>query len=160
MATSDRKVKAGKKLHSLNAGGPKRILAATDFSSIGNRAVAYAMSLSEVLNAQVVVVHVVQPVLQVEGLDAAALAKEGEAWAKRQVQKLGSQPAAVVITHGSPVDSILREAKKHRADLVVVGSRGLSGWKKWILGSVAQRLLQMAHCPVLVVPKQARLPKK
>lgn len=136
---------------------PRKILVASDFSPVANRALGYAFALARKFGGSVVLVHAVPPVLQVEGIDAAALARRGEAKARQLAEKLKPQPDRVIIVHGQPVECIVREAKKQRADLLVVGSRGLSGWKKWLLGSVAERVLQNAPCPVLVVPKGARV---
>jgi nucleotide-binding universal stress UspA family protein len=55
---------------------------------------------------------------------------------------------------GAPVEKILHAARKHRVDLIVVGSRGLSGWQQLLLGSVAGGVLQQHDFPVLVVRMQ------
>ncbi len=140
-----------------NAPGPKKVLVASDFSPIANRALEYARSLAHAFGASVTVLHVVPPVLQVEGIDAAGVAREAESWARRQAEKLSNESDRVVIVHGTPAECIVREARRQRADLIVLGSRGLSGWKKWILGSVAQQVIQSAPCPVLVVSKGVRV---
>ncbi|GIW45802.1 MAG: hypothetical protein KatS3mg077_3084 [Candidatus Binatia bacterium] len=157
MATGNRPVKSVRPLQL--EGTIERILVATDLSPVGNRAVEYARMLADGLGANVFVVHVVPPVLQVEGVDAAAVARQGEAWARQQLANIDIDPGCITIVHGPVVDSIAKEARRRRADVVVVGSRGLGGWKKWVLGSVAQSLLQSAPCPVLVVPKGIRLAK-
>ncbi len=138
---------------------PRKILVATDFSPVGNKAFTFASQLARKFGATLALIHVVPPVFQVEGLDAAGIAREGEDWARKQVEQLRQQPEEIVIAHGDPVDTIVREAKRQKADLLVLGSRGMSGLRGFMLGSVAQRVLQQAHCPVLVVPKLARVPK-
>ncbi|HLI47951.1 MAG TPA: universal stress protein [Chthonomonas sp.] len=55
---------------------------------------------------------------------------------------------------GAPIEKILHTARKHHVDLIVVGSRGLSGWQQLLLGSVASGVLQQHDFPVLVVRKQ------
>ena len=52
---------------------------------------------------------------------------------------------------GSPADEIVRLARDVDADLVMVGTHGRRGFQRWMLGSVAERTLRLAHCPVLVV---------
>lgn len=52
---------------------------------------------------------------------------------------------------GHPADKILAFAEQNGADLIVMGRRGLSGVSRWVLGSVSDRVLQHAPCPVLVV---------
>lgn len=64
----------------------------------------------------------------------------------------------VVTRTGSPAEEITDAAKELGADLIVVGSRGLGGVQSAFLGSVSDRVLHLAHCPVLVVrpPEHAR----
>ncbi|MCW3053599.1 MAG: hypothetical protein JWN14_2769, partial [Chthonomonadales bacterium] len=52
---------------------------------------------------------------------------------------------------GHPIDRIVAVARDIQADLIVLGSRGLGGWKSYLLGSVSDGVLHHAHCPVLVV---------
>jgi nucleotide-binding universal stress UspA family protein len=52
---------------------------------------------------------------------------------------------------GHPVDTIVRVAEDQKADLIVLGSRGLGGFKRFLLGSVSDGVLHHAHCPVLIV---------
>lgn len=56
----------------------------------------------------------------------------------------------VVIGFSSVVKEIIEYAEKNKVDMVVIGSRGLSGIKKMLLGSVASGVLIYSHCPVLV----------
>lgn len=69
--------------------------------------------------------------------------------AKRK--KLKPREYQAVITHGlSPGEIIAKEAKKLKADMIVMTSHGRSGWQRWFLGSVAERTLRCADRPVLV----------
>jgi nucleotide-binding universal stress UspA family protein len=52
---------------------------------------------------------------------------------------------------GQPVHEIVRVAEKERVDLIVLGSRGMGGFKRLLLGSVSDGVLHHAHCPVLIV---------
>ena len=56
-----------------------------------------------------------------------------------------------VVREGYPATVILEEAEQREADLIVIGTRGLSGLKHLLLGSIAERVVQKAHCPVLTV---------
>lgn len=161
MAAGDRQVIGGSQCRATvrrksAALGLARILVATDFSPPATKALAYARMLAEQCGASVAVLHAVPPVLHVEKPNAAELAREGEAKARKHFEKIEPQVDEVCIVHGDPVDSIVQVVKKKKVDLIVVGSRGLGGWRGWLLGSVAQRVLQTAPCPVLVVPRQVR----
>ena len=56
-----------------------------------------------------------------------------------------------VVREGYPATVILEESEQRGADLIVIGTRGLSGLKHLLLGSIAERVVQKAHCPVLTV---------
>lgn len=69
----------------------------------------------------------------------------------------GTQPSFQGVIHvrvGSPADEIVRLARDVDADLVLVGTHGRRGFQRWMLGSVAERTLRLAHCPVLVVRRK------
>ncbi|MGB8161235.1 MAG: universal stress protein [Nitrososphaeraceae archaeon] len=71
---------------------------------------------------------------------------------KSKCEKEGIQTEIKVIGEPSPVpDSIIIYAENEIVDLIVVGTRGRSGFKKLLLGSVASKVVTYAHCPVLVV---------
>ena len=71
---------------------------------------------------------------------------------KRKCENEGVQTEIKVIGGPSPVsDSILIYAENENVDLIVVGTKGRSGFKKLLLGSVASKVVTYAHCPVLVV---------
>jgi len=57
----------------------------------------------------------------------------------------------VIVREGYPATVIEEEAIDQRADLIVIGTRGLSGLKHLLLGSIAERVVQKARCPVLTV---------
>ncbi len=67
-------------------------------------------------------------------------------------RKAGLRADGLLLKDGAPEESIARAAKKHSSDLVVVGTRGLTGFRRLVLGSVASRIIAAAPCPVLAVP--------
>jgi nucleotide-binding universal stress UspA family protein len=66
------------------------------------------------------------------------------------LQKRGVEANAVML-HGEPATLIIDEAEKENADLIVMGTRGLSAGKRWLLGSVSTHVMHHAPCNVLVV---------
>jgi len=56
-----------------------------------------------------------------------------------------------VVREGLPADEIVAEARRRRADLIVVGTHGRTGLRRFFLGSVAARVVTLARCPVLTV---------
>jgi len=68
--------------------------------------------------------------------------------------------ASSEVLSGNPKDVILEEAKKWNADLIVVGSHGRRGFKRFLLGSVSEAVAMNAHCSVVVVRGTARSARK
>lgn len=67
-----------------------------------------------------------------------------------RARKAGARATAMLV-EGVPFDQIVRAARRARADLIVIGTHGRTGFSRLFLGSVAERVVQLAHCPVLTV---------
>lgn len=72
----------------------------------------------------------------------------------QKTTKAGVHAEGLLLT-GKPEEAIARAARKHAADLLVVGTHGRTGLPRLILGSVASRIIARAPCPVLAVPRRA-----
>ena len=140
----------------------RRILFPTDFSEPANEAKQYAISLADRFGAELHLLHVVP--LVVPYPDAASpwimaeneMQRQVEAADKRLANELDStwsQQHAVVhnAVMGLAVDEILSYAKEHKIDLIVVGTHGHSGLARLLIGSVTEKLVRSASCPVLTV---------
>jgi nucleotide-binding universal stress UspA family protein len=120
----------------------RRILVATDFSDSGEAAVGVAAGYARALHAPLHVLHVFSAQeVEVTRLLAGAAAEAGP-----------DVPVTVAATGGDPAAEILRYAGEHAIDLIVVGRHGRTGMSRVVLGSVAERVVRGARCPVLVVP--------
>jgi len=77
--------------------------------------------------------------------------------ARRNLQRLARSPKgksvriSTLLAEGPPSAAIVRAAKKNRVDLVVMGTHGRTGVQRLLMGSVADRVIRTASCPVLVV---------
>jgi len=136
----------------------QHLLVPVDFSEPADTALTYAMALAGKLGARLTLVHVIHlaPLGVAEGgtvlpyLEAIeAQAQEGmeEYRAKVQAAELNVD---VVITHGVPFQSIIEVAKERQVDLIVMGTHGRTGVSHVLLGSVAERVVRLAPCPVLI----------
>jgi universal stress protein A len=148
----------------------RKIVAPTDFSPRSDAALEYAVALATALKAAVHLVHVVEePFLggewelsvrnaqQIrEQLDADARSQLAEAAGGLEAQ---GAPVSTEIRHGSAFEGIVCEARAVGADLIVMGTHGRSGLSHLVLGSVAERVIRGAHCPVLVVRTSERAPQ-
>jgi nucleotide-binding universal stress UspA family protein len=141
-----------------------RILLATDGSPHALRAAAWTARMArECRDVDVVVVHVGHlPALALGGAEVVTdlggvvegLERAGRAILDRTVREAfpeGTARVTTVYRTGEPAGEIVRAAEELRADLIVVGSRGLGQIGGLILGSVSERVLHGARCPVLVV---------
>lgn len=140
-----------------------RLLVATDFSASSKTALRAVVVLAKLLNGQVVLVHAAEPSgsLQSGPLHVDELSRKRYA---QQFQRIISASRAdevitdkVVIT-GHPVEVILDQAKRQKADLIIVGTHGRRGVKRLMLGSVAEAMVRRAACPVFVVRARVRNP--
>ena len=142
----------------------KNILSPTDFSEHSYKAIKVASELALHFSARLVVLHVVSltPLLtssvDTPGFDVAYYQQELEKDAREQLQdvikKLVSKDVknfASMIASGSYPDEILRIAREEKSDLIVIGTRGRTGVAHLVLGSVAERVVQLAPCPVLTI---------
>ena len=137
----------------------RTILAATDFSSPARAGVDWAIELAVTHGARIKLVHallvpsratdfVPSPPDFTEALQEAASGKLNEITTR--VRKKGVEVTAE-LKLGVPSQVILDTAVQEGADLVVIGTRGLSGLRHLLLGSTAERVVQHAACPVLTV---------
>ncbi len=143
--------------------GFHRILFATDFSKESAKAFDTAVALAKASRATLMILHVIAPFTPImpeqyigtQTWDEIDL--EGRASAKRELIKLAAKAkragirATELIAKGEPAKQIVRAARSRSADLVVVGTHGRTGFTKFILGSVAARVVAMAQCPVVTV---------
>ena len=148
----------------------RKIVVPTDFSPRSDAAVDYAVALATALGAPVHLVHVVEePFLGGEWemyirnpqeirdqLDADARARLAATAGQLETMSI---PVSTGIRHGSAFEGIVHEAKAVSADLIVMGTHGRRGVSHLMLGSVAERVIRGAHCPVLTVRMTAGAPQ-
>jgi nucleotide-binding universal stress UspA family protein len=141
----------------------RRILHPTDFSAPSNAAFKKAIEMAKASRAELLILHVINPIVPVAGEGYVSpkmyedLVASTRAWARKQLDRLLAKAkksgvrAKGVLVEGAAHEQIARIAKTKRADLVVMGTHGRSGFAKLFLGSVAGRVITAAPCPVLTV---------
>lgn len=144
------------------------ILVATDFSDASAPATAYAFSLAHALKARLSIIHVVpeddvrvltaiRPYLQSE-VTPETLVDTLYTEATKRLATLVEEAHATDLVHerlivtGDPAAAILREAAAKQVQLIIIGTHGRRGVTRFVMGSVAERVLREAPCAVLVVP--------
>lgn len=140
----------------------KRILVATDFSQHSRVALNYAAAFAKAFQAEVILCHALEkpdflsqlpPVS--EGYFPPNLGELQEKHARVQCEQVlaaaGLSQARVLLVHGNPAHEIVKAAKSEEADLLIVGTHGRGALAHILLGSVAEKIVRAAPCPVLTV---------
>jgi universal stress protein A len=145
----------------------KRLLVPIDFSPTSEIALRYAIDIAPA-GASIHVMHAVDDTALLTAYPdgfyteipelRAQLVKAAEGQLNEAIRKLAA-PNTVLTTEvlvGRPVTMIVKTAGARKADLIVMGTHGRSGFAHFVLGSVAERVLRTAHCPVLTVRDSSR----
>ena len=139
----------------------QHILVPYDSSEPANRAFEFALELAKLYNANITIIACVSihfhvdPVFATAELETLKLQKEEAIRSIFQLEpklkKLGISYKTEVLEGISITDVLVSYAESHNVDLIIMGSRGLGGFKKLLLGSVASGVSQHSKCPVLIV---------
>lgn len=127
------------------------ILCPTDFSETSAHAVAEAVIVAGFYHARITALHVVspgEPSLEEPSVDR--LRRETEAFFDAATKS--GVPLDVLVDVGQPARHILDRASTLPADLIVMGTHGSGGFEHLMLGSVTEKIVRKARCPVLTVP--------
>jgi nucleotide-binding universal stress UspA family protein len=145
----------------MNAPTPLRtIVVATDFSPNARVARAWAEELAAQHHATLVLVHAFRPVAPAapefvawpqECYDEIRAGQRSELDRETDEARRSGVTVESELDIGSASEVVIAAAERHRADLIVSGTRGRTGWKRLALGSTAARLIRKARCPVLTV---------
>ena len=143
----------------------KRILVCTDGSECAKRAALTAAEIASRFTAEVILINVSNPapamgpylmaaeaIPDISGIQQALLEAQQAIieGARADLESSGIEPRVRVET-GQPVFEVVRVAEEENADLIVLGSRGMGGFQRLLMGSVSDGVLHHAHCPVLIV---------
>ncbi len=139
----------------------RRILVPLDFSDQAPLVLDWAAHLAKQHGSRIVLLHAYHLPVEFQQLEGAYLPPdfwsnvkvEAEQSLSRYAEDLERRDIQVesVVREGYPATVIVDEAASQPADLIVIGTHGLSGLKHLLLGSIAERVVQRAHCPVLTV---------
>ncbi|MEH0018348.1 MAG: universal stress protein [Desulfobacter sp.] len=145
---------------------PKNIMCAIDFSGFAPLIMAYGKALAREFDARVSICHIVQDTVLLSSHAQAGFATE-EVTAQRledavEAIDLMAEEADInaksLVAIGHPADEITRLAEKHEIDLVIAATHGGSGIKRFLVGSVTDRLVKTLDCPLLVLHSASEEP--
>lgn len=143
----------------------QKILVATDYSEVAQRALRVAGALAAKIGAEVRVLNVIDPRgVNMSFRELATYVNVGEMLDAMRKAAASEMPKVVAAAHvpsgvmvsteiveGIPAEEIIEAAKRFGADVIVCGTHGRSGFSRLFFGSVAAKLVRMAHRPVLTV---------
>jgi nucleotide-binding universal stress UspA family protein len=144
----------------------RRILCPVDFSDHSRRALDHAIAIARWYESTVTALHVFSPAqvaayspgpivfepIVLTPLDRDRLLADTKAFI--EAESAPGITIEAVIREGNTAAEILDQATSMKADLLVIGTHGRSGFERFLLGSVAEKVLRKANCPVLTVPKR------
>ncbi len=145
----------------------RRILVAVDFSEFSRRALDLAFAVAARYGAEITALHVtaaslpptaafphVPPLFPMDPKLLEQLRAELASFVAPS--RTPDVPVRTVVVEGSAVGRIVLEAEELKADLIAMGTHGVGGFERWVLGSVAEKVLRKAPCPVLTVTRARR----
>ena len=136
---------------------PRRILVPVDFSKPSLDALTHALALARQYEAQLTLMHVIEPFHPDMLIDTTQSQRDARVAAHEHLTKLAVATKQAwpktgrELRTGHPVDTITALAKRTNADIIVMGTHGRTGLKRAFIGSVAERVVRLAPCSVLVV---------
>ncbi|HVN96452.1 MAG TPA: universal stress protein [Syntrophorhabdaceae bacterium] len=145
---------------------PKKILVPTDFSKFSDNALRQAYDMAKTYKAKIYLLHVawISQICTIDYcLDQASVdalhkrtIKAAEDMMQKQIKRVvKSKDVEIIadITKGNPYEEILKEEKTRKIDLIVIASHGMTGILGHLMGSMAEKILRGAKCPVVLVKK-------
>jgi nucleotide-binding universal stress UspA family protein len=147
----------------------RRILCPIDFSEFSDHALSFAVALARAPRAEITALHVFAWMPPGEDLpeyvEAPVLRPEDKRRLLGDLVRFTDRASAAgvrvdaVLREGRPAAEILEKARAWPADLIVIGTHGRSGYERMMLGSVTEKVLRKAPCPVLTVTRSANPPR-
>jgi universal stress protein A len=146
----------------------QRILCPTDFSGPACTCVRAASELAEHFGAELILVNVVPAiptlppdpnyVFKIPEYEKYLHADADEQLRKARAELVGKNVRVrTMVGHGPAADEIVLIAKKEGVDLIVISTHGSTGLERWVFGSVAEKVVRLAECPVLTVRQKAKV---
>ena len=143
----------------------QNIIVPIDFSALTESVLDIARTLAECFSARLWLIHVASPDPDFVGYDAGPQSVRDQLAGHlreehQRLQAIASElreagiDATALLVQGPTAEKILAEAEDHQADLIVMGSHGHGAMHRALMGSVSERVLRKAGCPVTIIPHQ------
>lgn len=138
-------------------GAFRSILVGYDGSTQAEKAAALALSMAEAKDSKVLLFAVARPPEPATSVEVHAVLDDAREHYQEGFDRIVARAREkgisieTEVAVGHPAEQIIHRAETGKIDLVILGRRGTSLFEKWILGSVSERVLRYAHCPVMVI---------
>lgn len=139
----------------------KRILLPLDGSALAEQALPYAIAQAEGFGAELILLRVLEPIAPKDPIVPKAAIKQVEemtrVWAHEYFERVAARAqehgiaVQMVVVEGRPHTEIVQFVESNQVDLIVICTRGQSGFSRWLMGSTADRVVRGASVPVLLV---------
>ncbi|MCW5558967.1 MAG: universal stress protein, partial [Verrucomicrobiae bacterium] len=139
----------------------RQILVPVDFSEHSRKSIRYALPFAEQFGAKLVLLHVIEPMVvpgefayvpvEPQEMDEQRMAKGREQLQAAAKELAAKVPVETEVRLGRAWKEIAETAKSREVDLLIISTHGYTGFKYALLGSVAEKIVRHAPCPVLVV---------
>lgn len=142
----------------------RKILVPVDFSECSKKGLEYAIAFAREFKAELLLLHVVEPLLpcpELTAVDTASLQAESREYADKELRDLrlrvGDAAACeTFLREGKASRTITETAREAAVDLIIISTHGHSGLSRIVLGSTTEQVVRRANCPVLVVREHER----
>lgn len=143
----------------------KTILCPTDFSEPSYSGIRAADELAGHFSAGLILINVVTPVYPFgtpevpPSLNTAEFSRELLEYAEKSMEKVKQEMVSenvevkTIITNGVAAENIVKASEDEKVDLIVIATHGWTGWRRIVFGSVAEKVVRMATCPVTTIPQ-------
>ena len=137
----------------------RKIIVPTDFTAFSDHALDYATVIAKQFRSSILIMHVIEPftysvtdMMQVidHYVPLKTIAQPMIENLQKRILKGGVKSTAFV-TKGTPYLEIIKKARKDGVDMIIMGTHGRTGARHMLMGSVAERVVRMASCPVLTL---------
>lgn len=142
-----------------------RVLCPTDFSDASRHALDEAAKLATHFGAELLVLNVVPALPALESRQELPIEAYGEALRKEAEAKLAACTASLsekarprpMVRQGDAAATIMLVADDEKVDVIVIATHGMKGWHHFVFGSVTEKVVRLAHCPVLTLRPPKRV---
>ena len=141
----------------------RKILCPTDFSDPSYEAMKVADEIAVHFSAELTLLHVVTPIPVIPihddptSFNLPLYEKEMEESAIKSLDQVAKEriskelKAQTLVVQGDPANQIVRLAEDENVDIIIIATHGLTGWRKFMFGSVTEKVIRLAKCPVLSI---------